>query len=576
MHIEYVPNRRSHPTILLRQSYREGKKVKKRTLANLTSWPVHIIDGLKALLRGTTLAGEKLEEAFEVVRSRAHGHVAAVLGTLQSIGLDAIISRKKCRELQLVCAMIVARILFPCSKLATARGLDEGTGATTLSEALGVETVDEDDLYEALDWLYEHQAQIQEELAARHLEGEPLVLYDLSSSYFEGRTCPLARHGHSRDGKPDKLQIEYGLLCNRKGCPVAIEVFEGNVGDPKTFTPQVARLRERYNIKHVVWVGDRGMITKARIEQDLRGKEGLDWITALRSVEIRSLIESKALQLSIFDRTDMAEIKHPDYPGERLVVCKNPLLAAERTRKRNELLAATELELAKIANATTRKRAPLRGKDAIGLRVGKVISQHKMAKHFSLLIEESSFSYQRNESAIEQEQSMDGIYVIRTSVPAATLNSEETVLAYKSLSTVERAFRSLKTVDLKIRPIHHRLAERVKAHVFLCMLAYYVEWHMRQRLASILFDDDDPASAAAARKSPVAPAKRSERAQRKAAMKKNEEGFPVMSFHSLMASLSAVVKSTFRAAIDGSPTFDKITQRTALQSRAFDLLGVKL
>lgn len=576
MHIEHVPNRNSRPTILLRQSYREGKKVKKRTLANLTNWPAHIVEGLKAVLRGVTLAGEKLEDAFEVVRSRAHGHVAATLGTLRSIGLDKIISRKKCRELQVVCAMIVARILFPCSKLATARGLDEQTGATSLGEMLGVEAVDEDELYEAMDWLYERQERIQKELAGRHLQGETLVLYDLSSSYFEGRTCPLARHGHSRDDKPDKLQIEYGLLCNRKGCPVAIEVFEGNTGDPKTFTPQVARLRERYGIKHVVWVGDRGMITNARIEKDLRGKEGLDWVTALRSAEIRSLVESGTLQLSIFDQTDMAEIEHPDYPGERLVVCKNPLLAAERTRKRSDLLAATEKELNKIVAATSRKRCALKGKDAIGLKVGKVISKFKMAKHFTLSIGESSFGYSRNESAIQVEQSLDGIYVIRTSVPATTLDSKETVLTYKSLSTVERAFRSLKTVDLKIRPIHHRLADRVKAHVFLCMLAYYVEWHMRQRLASILFDDDDPAAAAAARKSPVAPAQRSPRARAKAALKENEDGFQVMSFHSLMVSLSAVVKNTFRANLQGSPTFDKVTQTNAIQSKAFDLLGCKM
>lgn len=575
MYIDTIPNRKSRPCILLRESVRDGKRVLKRTIANLTDWPGHVVEAMRASLGGESLSG-KLEEAFEVIRSRAHGHVMAVLGTLRKIGLDKIIASKPCRELQLVCAMIVARIIAPCSKLATARGLDEETLSSSLGQELGIEDADEDDLYAALDWLYARQERIQKKLISKHFSGSTLVLYDVSSSYFEGKSCSLAQYGHSGDHRPDRLQIKYGLLCNDEGCPMMIEVFEGNTGDPVTFTARVKKMREQYHVKSIVWVGDRGMITSARIEEDLRGKDGFDWITALRSVEIRSLVTSGALQLSLFDRSDLAAITHPDYPGERLIACKNPLLAEERARKRVELLAATEKQLDKIVTATKRPRRPIRGKDKIALRVGKVIAQYKMAKHFTLTFTDSSFEYARNQQSIESEKNLDGIYVIRTSVQSTNLNNENTVGAYKSLSTVERAFRCLKTVDLKIRPIYHHLADRVRAHVFLCMLAYYVEWQMRQKLAPLLFDDDDQQAAQASRISVVAPARRSPRALNKALHKLTADGWPVHSFRSLLADLATIVKNTFKSTIPDAPTFNKATIPTPLQQRALDLLQLQM
>ena len=578
MYIERVPNRNSPPAILLRESYRDGRKVRKRTLANLTKWPKQLVEGLRVLLRGG--AAVDPDEGFEVLRSRPHGHVAAVLGTVRKIGLDRLLAPRPSPERERAIAMICARILAPGSKLATARGLREETLSSTLGEQLRLGEVDEEDLYAAMDWLLERQGAIEAALAQRHLEDGTLVLYDLSSTYFEGRACPLAHPGYSRDGKKGTLQIVFGLLCDRRGCPVAVEVFDGNTADPKTVGAQIAKLRERFGLERVVLVGDRGMLTEARISEELRGQEGLDWITALRAPAIRALVEQKSLRLSLFDQRDMATITSPEYPGERLIVCRNPLLGEERRRKRAELLAATEQELDRIVQATRRPKRRLKGQDKIALRIGKVLNRFKMAKHFTLEITEEGFTYQRDEATVAAEAALDGFYVVRTSVAESLLGEAQSVQAYKGLSKVERAFRSLKSVDLKIRPIYHHLADRVRAHVFLCVLAYYVEWHMRGELAPLLFDDEDPAAGEARRTSPVAPAQVSEHAERKAATKRSDDGRPIHSFHSLLADLATIAKNriqvTLRGATTETRTFDRITRPTPLQQKALDLLGVRL
>jgi hypothetical protein len=534
MYIDIVPNRNSPPAVLLRESYREGKKVLKRTIANLSGVPRNIVEGLRILLRGGA-AVEHFEDSFEIERSLPHGHVAAVLGTLCKLKLDTLIDSEPSEERNRVMAMIVARILDPRSKLATARGLDEETSTSTLAELCEVQETDAQALYTAMDWLGERQAEIEKKLAKRHLEDGALVLYDVSSTYFEGKCCPLGQLGHSRDEKKGKLQIVFGLLCNREGCPVAVEVFDGNTADPKTLGSQIEKLRHRFKLSRVVLGGDRGMITEARIRDEIKPIEGLDWITALRAPAIRPLVEAGKIQLSFFDQRDLAEIQSPDYPGERLIVCKNPLMAVRRAKKRQALLEATERELNKIVAATERPRRPLKGEAPIGLRVGKVLHRFKMAKHFRLDIREAGFSYARDEVKIAEEAALDGIYVVRTSVQRAALDTEEAVRAYKGLGHVEEAFRSYKTVDLKVRPIYHYLVDRVRAHVFLCMLAYYVEWHMRQALAPLLFDDDDKATAEAQRDSPVVPAKPSPSAQDKARTLRTEDDFPVHSFQTLIA-----------------------------------------
>jgi hypothetical protein len=577
MYIDIVPNRQSPPAVLLRESYREHGKVKKRTLANLSRLPRDIVEQLRLLLHGGQ-AVENFEAALEVVRSLPHGHVAAVLGTVIKTGLDQVISSEKSRELSLILGMIIARVLDPKSKLATARGIDPETASTSLGEVLGLGRVMENDLYFAMDWLGEQQERIENLLAAKHLKGGLLVLYDITSTYFEGRTCPLAKLGYSRDGKRDKLQIVIGLLCAPDGCPVAVEVFEGNCADATTLPGQITKIRERFGIERVVLVGDRGMITKVRVRQDLRDKEGVDWITALRAPQIRQLVASERLQLSLFDTQDMAEITHPDYPNERLIVCRNPVLAQERARTREDLLQATERKLDQIVLATSRAARRLKGRDKIALRAGKVINKFKVAKHFELSVTDESFTYQRKEASIAKEAALDGIYVIRTSLPREILDTNATVGAYKSLSQVEQAFRSLKSIDLKIRPIFHRLAERVKAHVFLCMLAYYVEWHMRKALAPILFDDHEPGDAAKSRPNMVAPAERSTAAKRKAKTKMTDDNLPVHSFRTLLADLATITKNTVEIErIGNDPArFEKLAQPTPLQQRAFDLLGVKL
>jgi transposase len=576
MYVATVPNRNSPPAILLRESFRLGGKVRNRTLSNLSHWPPAQLDALRSVLKGATSIGPPLPQAFDIVRSRPHGHVAAVLGTLRRLHLDRLIDTQASHELDLVVALIVARVLEPASKLATSRALHPDTLSSTLGELLHLDSPSEDELYQAMDWLLPRQARIEQALAKRHLAEGALVLYDLTSTYFEGRHCPLAKLGHPRDGNKGKLQVVFGLMTNAEGCPVAVEVYAGNTSDPKTVSDQVTKLRQRFGLQRVILVGDRGMITSARIRDNLQPAPGIDWITALRAPAIKKLASAGVLQLSLFDSRDLAEITHPDFPGERLIACYNPLLAEERARKRPELLAATEKELDKIAGATRRPKRPLRGKQNIGLRVGKVLNHYKMGKHFQIHIEEDSFSYQRKQTNIEKEESLDGIYVIRTNVPAAVFSSEQTVRNYKSLSGVERAFRSLKTVDLHVRPIHHRQPDRVRAHIFLCMLAYHVEWHMRQDLAPLLFDDDDKAAAQQLRTSVVAPAQRSTAAQQKAHSRRTQDDLPVHSFQTLLHDLATIVSNCVQPKDAAIPTFDIITTPTALQQRALDLLRVPL
>lgn len=577
MYIDRVPNRQSPPCLLLRESYRENGRVKKRTLANLTNWPSEIVEGLRLLLQGDGFVTRPGVD-FEITRTIPHGHVAAVLGIMRKLGFVGLLSRDQTRKRDLVVAMVAARIIDPRSKLATARGLRQTTMSSSLGEELGVDGADEDDLYEALDWLLSQQERIENKLAERHLEDGTLLLYDVTSTYFEGKACALAKFGHSRDKKKGKRQIVVGLLCNAKGCPIAIEVFEGNTGDPSTLESQVLKVKQRFKLHRVIFVGDRGLITSARIRETLNGIPGVDWITALRSEQIQKLVSQSKLQLSLFDEQDLAEIKAPDlYPAQRLVACRNPLMAERRSKKREELLKQTEKLLNEIVKATKRQRQPLQGATEIALRVGKNINRYKVGKHFITYITENSFSYVRNEKNIQQEAALDGIYVIRSSTPAEELPGPELVESYKKLSSVEQAFRSLKTVDLKVRPIFHRLSDRVRAHVFLCMLAYYVEWHMRELLAPMLFDDDEIGSARAQRKSPVQPIRPSAAAKKKAVTKKTDDGFPVHSFQSLLSDLATICKCTARFLAIGDQLdshFVTYTKPTPLQSKTFHLLGL--
>ncbi len=576
MYIERIPNRNSPPAVLLRESYREGNKVRKRTLANLSKLPDDVIDNLRIVLKGG-VAVENYGDAFTIVRSLPHGHVAAVLGTLNKIGFKELIEREPSRNRSLIEAMIVARILEPRSKLATARGLHRETCFSSMSRFLGLESADEDELYEALDWLLERQEKIENELAKKHLGEGALVLYDISSTYFEGKSCPLAHYGYSRDKKKGKLQIVFGLLCDKQGCPIAVEVFEGNTKDDTTFGHQIEKVRNRFGISRVIWIGDRGMITQARINEDIKPRKGLDWITALTGSQIRKLVEQEAIQLGLFDQRNLVELESSSYPGERLMACRNPLVAEAAQVKREELLQATEKELEAIVAATNREKRALKGADKIGLRVGKVINRYKVGKFFNIEISETSFSYSRKIDTLSQEAALDGLYVIRTSVEAETLDAPETVRAYKSLSQVEQAFRSYKTVDLKVRPIYHHLENRVRAHVFLCMLAYYVEWHMRQALAPVLFDDEASGSVKAKSSDVVAPAKRSKKALAKARKKKTQDKFPVHSFSTLMADLATITLNTISSKLEETNlTFEKITQPTPLQQKALNLLGVSL
>jgi transposase len=580
MFIETVPNRDSPPAVLLRESYRDEQgRSQKRTLANLSKLPRDMIDTLKAVLKGATVVGTGPQE-LEVERSLPHGHVAAALGIIRKIGLDRLIlsasrdaaSRRYC---DLVLAMMVDRLIAPRSKLGFVRAVDEETASSSLGAVLRLGRVKEREAYEALDWLLERQARIENSLARRHLEDGVLVLYDVSSSYFEGRCCPLARYGHSRDHRKDRPQIVYGLLCTREGLPIAVEVFDGNTADPSTLSGQIEKVKDRFGVSRVVVVGDRGMITSARIRDDLR-PANLDWITCLRAPAVQALAaENGPLQLSLFDDRDLAEISAPDlFPGERLIVCRNHDLATERARKREDLLAATERDLARIEAQLRRKSAALRDAAEIGLAVGAVLNKRKMAKHFVVTIRDGHLSWQRRLDQIEAEARLDGIYVIRTSVPADHMAAAETVQAYKDLSRVERAFRSLKSVDLHIRPIRHWTADRVRAHVFLCMLAYHVEWHLRQVLAPLLFHDTDLAPAKAARTSPVAPTEPSDAVKAKKATKRSPEGQRVMSFTDLIAHLGTLVRNTMRVPARPKHRFTLHSTATALQKAAFELLGL--
>jgi len=570
MYIESVPNRSSPPAILLRESFRENGRVRKRTLANLSDWPTTLVEGFRTLLKGGVAVAE---EGIAIRRALPHGHAAAVLGTIRAIGLDRLLGKPTDKRLApLTIALIASRLVSPASKLATARDLAADTACSSLGRLLQLGAVDEVELYRALDWLGARQAVIEGALARRHLKDGALVLYDVSSSWLEGRCCELARFGYSRDGKKGKLQIVYGLLCAADGCPVAVEVFEGNTADPMTLSAQIDKLRKRFGLSRVVLVGDRGMITSARIRDELR-PAGLDWITALRAPQIRALVDAGAFQLSLFDERDLAEITAPDFPGERLVVCRNPLLAEERTRKREDLLHATEAALTKLADQIARGTGPT-GQDKIARGVGRIENRYKLAKLFDITVAEDGFTFGRNHARIADEARLDGFYVIRTSVEDKALAAENVVGAYKSLARVERAFRSLKTVDLHLRPIHHWLAPRVRAHVFLCMLACHVEWHMRERLKPILFDDDDPAAAARERTSIVAPAQPSPAALRKRASKLTANGGPVHSFQSLLRDLATCTLNEMTTTLNAAYSFTLVATPTPIQAQAFRLLDV--
>jgi len=571
MYIETVPNRNSPPAILLREGWRENGKVKKRTLQNLSKWPKPKIELLRRLLRDEPLVGR--DDAFDITRSLPHGHVAAVLGALRQLGLEQRIARRRSPERDRVVAMIVARVLDPGSKLATARGLAADTARNSLAATLALGAVDEDDLYAAMDWLLERQQRIEKALAGQHLEDGALVLYDLTSVYLEGRHCPLAKRGYSRDGKQGKLQIEFGLLCDRNGCPVAVEVFSGNTADPATLGVQIDKLRARFGLSKVVLVGDRGMLTEARIREEVQ-PAGLSWVSALRGPAIRKLVDSGVVQMDLFDERGLVEVNSDAYPGERLVVCRNPALAAERARKREALLEATEKLLAPIAAATRREQRRLLGAARIGGRVGAVIGKYKVAKHFDWQVDEAGLlNYSRKPDTIAAEAALDGLYVVRTSVPESELDTTDTVRAYKRLSTVERAFRSLKSIDLKVRPVFHRNADRVRAHVLLCMLAYYVEWHMRKRLAPLLFNDEHPDSN---RHAIVAPAQVSSSAKRKAARKRNDDGLPVHDWRTLLADLATITRNTVTVRQPGVEPFEMLARPTPLQTKAFQLLRIRL
>jgi transposase len=563
MHIDVVPNRGSRPAYLLRESLREGSRVRKRTLANLSALSDEQISAIRAILRGESLS--PASELFEAIASRPHGHVGALRVAMQRLGVATLIGTRPSRERDLVCAMVAARVLAPHTKLATTRWWH----TTTLAEEFGVTEAGEDELYAAMDWLIKRQGRMEKKLAARHLKAGGLVLYDLTSSYFEGTCCPLAKIGYNRDGKKGKLQVNYGLMTDPRGCPVAVSVFEGNTADCETLTPQVARLKDALGIARFVVVGDRGMISQKGIDE-LKTLPGVGWITAMKSAQIRGLVEAGGLQLGLFDERNLFEFTHPDYPGERLIACRNPQLARLRAAKRQALLEATSSELAKVRAMVERKT--LSGRDRIGLRVGRVVNKYKMAKHFELDIEEHRLAFRVREEEVKEEAALDGIYVLRTPLAAEQMDAAQIVRSYKSLAAVERAFRSLKTIDLKVRPIHHRLAERVRAHIFLCLLAYYVEWHMREAWRAILFADED--QAAKLQRDPVAPAQRSTKAEHKAHTHTLSDGTPAHSFRTLLEELSTIVRNTCRTAKASAPApmFTILTQPNPIQQRALQLL----
>jgi hypothetical protein len=577
MYVTVVPNRSSPPAILLRESYREAGKTKNRTLANLSGWPSDRIELLRAVLRGDKLL--PADQVVQIERALPHGHVLAALATARRAGLEALLPRRGSqRKRDLAYGLIIARLLEPAAKLATARMLDPATASHSLGDMLGLGGVSANEVYATLDWLGKEQDFIETTLARRHLKEGALLLYDVTSTYLEGRCCELAKHGYSRDHRRDRPQLVVGLMCAADGCPIAVEVFEGNTADPSTLSAQIDKLKQKFKLRRVVMVGDRGMLTSARIDETLR-PAGLDWITALRAPAIQALAaKGGPLQLSLFDDRDMAEITSPAYPGERLVVCKNPLLAEERARKRTELLAATEADLAKLQARVQRPKNPLRGAAEIGTALGAVLGRRKMGKHFTTTITDKSFSFTRDDAAITAEAALDGIYVVRTNLTAEQSDAANTVRAYKNLAVVERAFRSLKTVDLELRPVYHWTAPRVRAHVLLCMLAYYLEWHMRQSLAPLLFDDHDPIGREAQRTSPVAKAKPSTAAREKAKSKQTDPAhgvrLPVHSLRTLLDDLATLTRNNVR--IGASKLTILLATPTEIQRRAFGLLGVTL
>lgn len=567
MYIETIPNRGSPPAILLREARREGKKIVKRTLANLSHWPEEQIEAFRLLLRGERLV--PANELFRVERTLPHGHVEAILRMIEKLGLDSVIASKRCRERDLILAMIVQRLIRPRSKLANTRLWND----TTLSEALSVANVDVDELYDALDWLLDRQKHIEKKLASRHLQEGGLVLYDVSSSYYEGHTCPLARRGHDRDGRKGLPIIVYGVMTDGQGCPVTVQVYPGNTGDPTTVADQVDKLRGRFGLSHVVLVGDRGMLTQARIEE-LKNHPDLGWISALRSGSIRELMEQGYLQPSLFDRQNIAEIRSPEFPGERLMACYNPLLADQRRRKREDLLAATETKLAGLAAEVARRKRKRLGQDQIGVKLGRVIDRYKMAKHFEWTIEDGRFEWHRREESIRAEAELDGIYVVRTSEPKNRLSAEDAVRGYKSLAQVERAFRCMKGIDLRIRPIFHRTEDHVRAHIFLCLLAYHVEWHLRAAWSPLLFQDEELPQARQTRNA-VAPAQASANAKAKKVDRQTPDGLPVQSFDSLLMHLAGRTRNHCR--LSSQPTgagLTQLTDPTPLQKRAMELLDL--
>ena len=565
MYIETVPNRNSRPAILLREGWRQGKKTLKRTLANLSDWPRPKIEALRRVLRDETLVSP--QDLFTTRQTLPHGHVEAILAMIRQLGLEAVIASKRCRERDLVLGMIVQRLIDPCSKLATTRAWH----TTTLAEELGIAEATEDELYAAMDWLLARQERIEKKLAARHLTEGGLVLYDVSSSSYEGRTCPLAHFGHNRDGDKQLPIIVYGVMTDGEGRPVAVEVYPGNTGDPTTVGDQVEKLRQRFGLQRVVLVGDRGMLTQPQIDK-LQKHPGCGWITALTSGAIRELVAKGALQLSLLDQKNLAEITSPDYPGERLMVCHNPLLEEERARKRQALIEATEKSLTKIAKEVARrKNKPLTAAES-GLKVGKVLGRYKVGKHFDCQIGAGSFTCSRRQEGIDQETQLDGIYVLRTSEPVERLSAEDTVRSYKSLAEVERAFRCLKGIDLLVRPIRHRTEERVPAHIFLCLLAYYVEWHLRRAWAPLLFEDEDRREERK-RRDPILPAEPSASAEAKKRSRQTVDGLPVHSFRTLLAELASRARVTDEIqAAEATLTCKQLPEPTALQARAYELI----
>jgi transposase len=564
MYIATIPNRGSKPTIIIREGYRENGKVKNRTIANITSWPKEKIEALRLVLKNKKVA--PVDQLFEKLSSKHHGHVDAVLKTVKKLGLEKVISAKPCPERDIIVAVIVARICKPESKLAMTRWWND----TTLPELLDLEGVDEDDIYKAMDWLLDRQERIEKKLAKRHLADGDMVLYDLTSSYFEGETCPLARMGKSRDRKRNTLQVNYGLVSSKEGCPVSVSVYEGNTGDPTTLMEQAQKVRDDFGVGEMVLVGDRGMITQKQIDE-LREADGFGWVSALKTGGIRKLVEGGALQLDLFDERDLFEFAHPDYPGERLVACRNPALARKREHKRESMLEATQRELEKVCAMVERGR--LKGRDEIGVRVGKVIDKYKMAKHVVLHIEDDRFDYEFDEGSIGSEAALDGIYVIRTSVPEERMDAAEAVRSYKNLTNVERAFKSLKSIDLMVRPIRHRTEDRVRSHIFLGMLTYYVQRYMMEALRPLLFADED--QEAKKTRDPVKPAKRSAKALEKIQSKKLDDGTAAHSFKTLLHHMSTITRDCCAQKIPGADesTFSVDTRPNAKQQRVYELLA---